>query len=290
MPPEGVPLKLKIAGVGVRVAAQIIDILITSIAAICVVVLLVALGQTGPNSLVAIASLLFLVIRIPYYAMSELAWNGQTLGKRLMDIKVVAHDGGPLTVHALVLRNLMKEAEVFLPATLVLTLDKATPVPSFMALGWVILGLMIPLFDRHRRRLGDMMAGTHVIHLPIPILLPDLAGTPLSASVKQQQFVFLSHQLDHYGAFELQTLENLLRVQDRLTSPAQALKQKETVAAIIEKIRMKIGYADPVPPAEHVVFLRAFYNAQREHLEKRQLFGDRRRDKHYASGEGAQDE
>ena len=31
--------------------------------------------------------------------------------------------------------------------------------------------LAVPLFNRYRQRLGDMMAGTHVIQLPVPVLL-----------------------------------------------------------------------------------------------------------------------
>ncbi|WP_428648954.1 RDD family protein [Roseibium sp.] len=287
MPPEGVALTLPIAGVGVRMAAQITDIVITLIAAIALVVLLEVLDVTRPETVIAIGSLLFFLIRVPYYVCTELVWNGQTLGKKFMKIKVVSHDGGPLTAHALVLRNMMKEAEIFLPGTLLLTMSAASPLEGLASFAWVAMALMIPLFNRHRRRLGDMMAGTHVIHLPVPVLLKDLAdGTPVLGE-SGEKFVFLSHQLDHYGAFELQTLESLLRVQG--TPPgAQAARQREaTIEAIVEKIRKKIGYADPVKPADRLRFLQAFYNAQRKHLEQRQLFGDRRENKHYAQDEDA---
>lgn len=288
LPPEGVPLQLEVAGLGVRLAAQITDVLITLVAAVCVVVLIASLGFSSPETLIAIGSLMFFIIRVRYYVMAELAWNGQTLGKRLMKIKVVSHDGGSLSTHALVLRNLMKEAEIFLPATLLVTLDAASPVSSLLALGWIVAGLLVPLLNRYRRRLGDLMAGTHVIHLPVPVLLKDLAEKPVSHVARKEGFVFMAHQLDHYGAFELQTLETLLRALD--TKPAEALRQQATIATVVDKIRRKIGYAEKIETREHVAFLRAFYNAQREHLEQRQLFGERRKDKHFATeasgGEG----
>ncbi|MEL6689055.1 MAG: RDD family protein, partial [Pseudomonadota bacterium] len=53
---------------------------------------------------------------------------------------------------------------------------------------------------------------------------------------------------------------------------------------IVENNRRKIGYADAIKPHEAVDFLRAFYNAQRAHLEQRQIFGERRQDKHYSGG------
>ena len=280
MPPEGVPLNLEVAGLGGRLAAQITDVLLTGLAAISVIVLLFALGQTSPSTMFAIAALLFFIIRIPYYVMSELAWNGQTLGKRMMKIKVVSHDGGSLTTNAIVLRNLMKEAEIFLPGTLLITLDEASPIASSIALLWVIGVLLVPLLNRYKMRLGDMMAGTHVIVLPEPRLLSDMSGR--EAKVKERGYTFLAHQLDHYGAYELQTLESLLRTSERSISPAAHRNQTETVAAIVEKIRVKIGYADPVPKEKGLEFLKAFYSAQRAHLEQRQLFGDRRADKHHA--------
>ncbi|WP_417677505.1 RDD family protein [Roseibium sp.] len=285
MPPEGVPLTLPVAGVGVRIAAQITDVLITSIGAICLLVLLSALNLTTPRTVFAIGALLFFVIRVPYYVIAELGWNGQTLGKRLMKIKVVSHDGGPLTAHALVLRNLMKEAEIFLPATLLLTLDMASPLASIASLAWITMGLMVPILNRYRRRLGDIMAGTHVIHLPVPVLLKDLATETPVLTEDRKKIVFLSHQLDHYGAFELQTLETLLRAQSVRPSAGAEQQRQATIETIVEKIRKKIGYADPVPPADRLRFLQAFYNAQRKHLEQRQLFGDRRENKHYAQAD-----
>ncbi|WP_346906480.1 RDD family protein [uncultured Roseibium sp.] len=285
MPPEGVPLTLPVAGVGVRFAAQITDVLITTIGSICLLVLLSALNLTTPRTIVAIGALLFFVIRVPYYVIAELGWNGQTLGKRLMKIKVVSHDGGPLTAHALVLRNLMKEAEIFLPATLLLTLNTATPFASIASLAWITMGLMVPILNRYRRRLGDIMAGTHVIHLPVPVLLKDLAAETPVVTEDRKKITFLSHQLDHYGAFELQTLEALLRAQSQRPTAGAEQQRQATIETIVEKIRKKIGYADPVPPADRLRFLQAFYNAQREHLEQRQLFGDRRENKHYAQSD-----
>jgi uncharacterized RDD family membrane protein YckC len=293
--PEGIALHLPVAGLGVRWAAQIADILITVLALVALMVLLGLLDLLSPRTLTAVGALCFFLIRVPYYAITELIWNGQTLGKRLMRIKVVAQDGGPLTTHAIVLRNLMKEAEIFLPATLLVTLDADRAGASLLALAWVLAGLAVPLANPRRQRLGDLMAGTYVIHLPQPVLLADLAvaaaragaqAAPVEA-VGGAAYRFLDHHLDHYGAFELQTLEDLLRVEDRPRGPAARRRREATLAAVVARIRAKIGYADPVPPDRAVAFLSAFYHAQRAHLERKRLFGDRREDKHYR-GAGAE--
>lgn len=283
--PEGVPLTLKVAGLGVRIAAQLADLLLTLATAGAILILLAVLNLTEPHTLFGIAAMLFFLARVPYYVITELIWNGQTLGKRLMKIKVVSHDGRSLSTHAIVLRNLMKEAEIFLPGTLVLTLDATSPVASLVALAWVIIAFLIPLMNPYRQRLGDLLAGTHVIHLPQPVLLKDLAQHRVPVETEGTRIAFLTHQLDHYGTFELQTLETLLRADTGRMNPAAYANHRQTLATIIEKIRRKIGYADPVDPADHPAFLQAFYTAQRAHLEQRQLFGDRRADKHHAEAD-----
>ncbi|MEM6311291.1 MAG: RDD family protein [Pseudomonadota bacterium] len=279
VPPEGVALHFRVAGVGVRLGAQIVDILITGIAATAIVVLLISvLSWAALPLLGAVVSALFFFIRIPYYVLTELAWNGQTLGKRTMNIKVVANDGGPLTTNALVTRNLMKEAEIFLPGTLLFALNAQYPLYSLIGLGWIIAVIGVPFLNARRRRMGDFVAGTYVIHLPEPVLLPDLAREAPAPTQQEARFRFLSHHLDHYGAYELQTLESMLRKGPGV-SETEHRNRAETVKAVVENIRRKIDYADPVPPQDARDFLMAFYNAQRAHLEQRQLFGDRRADK-----------
>ena len=280
MPPEGVPLRFPVAGVGVRIGAQIADILITGFAALAAILLLAATDAVDGRWLGGIAAALFLFVRVPYYVLGELAWNGQTLGKKMMKIKVVAHDGGPLTTHALVLRNLMKEAEVFLPATLVLTLDADHLLSSLAALAWTVGAVLIVVMNKRRRRLGDLMAGTDVIHLPDPLLASDLSARAAPRPAGAQGFGFLSHQLEHYGAFELQTLERVLRVEEQpARDAAERARRDEVLAAIVARIRARIDHADPIPQAAHLAFLRAFYTAQRAHLEQKRMLGETRADK-----------
>lgn len=285
LPPEGVPLYFRVAGVGVRTAAQFTDLLITGIAALAVFLLCLSMDAVTSGTTLAIAAMLFFFIRIPYYVASELIWNGQTIGKRMMRIKVVAADGQALTTQSLVLRNLMKEAEVFLPGTLILTLSTQALIPSLFGLAWVLGVLAVPLFNKRRQRLGDIIAGTYVIHLPKPVLLPDMSKTARPPSAAQPVFQFLTHQLEHYGTFELQTLEGILRGASRARGPEAYRRQKETMAAIVEQVRRKIDYAEAVRPQDHQAFLEAFYKAQRAFLEQRQLFGEKRRDKHHASNQ-----
>ena len=283
-PPEGVPLNFQIAGVGARLGAQITDLLISGVFVMALVALL-AYGLQAPFELVqGVAVLAFFLIRTPYYVFFELLWNGATLGKRMMGVRVVSADGRALNAHAVTVRNLMKEAEVFVPGTMLLASSGMDTWMQLLTLVWVLVCLITPVLNQRRQRLGDLIANTIVIERPVAALSADLALTP--AKRKQEAFVFQPHQLEHYGDFEVQSLETLLQAAPPSTAPrAVRHRHAETQNAVVARIRAKIDYGDAVQPAEADAFLRAFYNSQRAHLEKRRLFGDRRADKFHKAGE-----
>ena len=83
-------------------------------------------------------------------------------------------------------------------------------------------------------------------------------------------------QLRAYGTFELQVLEELLR-RPAGTDSARLLRE------VAEKICRRIEWPTPVPDGEIGAFLREFYTAERGFLEREQLFGKPRPDKHYQS-------
>lgn len=279
-PPEGVPIGFDLASRGARLGAQLLDLLLTWTAAIAFVLLVVWLQLVGWNAFVALVSLLVFLLRVPYYILSELVWNGRTPGKRIVRIRVISADGRRLTPWQIAARNLMKEVEFFTPFTLMMAASSDSLGGWGIAIMWVWVGAVAVVFfaNRNRQRLGDMIAGTLVVEDPKVALLPDLtAAAPGGAA---ERFVFLPHHLDHYGRLELQTLEDILR------DSGANLKAGEELARVAAAILHKTGYADPVRPHEQRDFLLAFYRAQREHLESRRLFGDRREDKFHATGKG----
>ncbi|NSX53296.1 RDD family protein [Parasulfitobacter algicola] len=279
MPPEGVPITFETAGLGVRLGAQILDILITFLFVIAIVIMLAIVDLSRGETVMAVGSLLFFFIRIPYYILTELFWNGETLGKRMLKIKVVSADGRSLTPHAVVVRNLTKEAEVFLPIALMFTMPGMDGWGVLASLAWIGACLIGPFFSKKRQRLGDFIAGTYVIHKPVARLLPDLSRA--TTVQHAERFAFMPHQMDHYGAYELQTLETLLQRDTSKTVTYETRRRnEETMDAIVTRIRRKIDYSDPIEKKDHRDFLKAFYAAQRAHLEQRQLFGDKRDDKY----------
>jgi uncharacterized RDD family membrane protein YckC len=281
-PPEGVPLHFEIAGLGARFGAQLIDIVLTLGFALAVV-LIISLLQLGVGpSLVGIGALLFFFVRVPYYVAAELVWNGQTIGKRISALRVISGNGRSLSAHQIVARNLMKEMEIFLPGMYALVAADFGLIEGFLVVAWIATLIAVPVLNKRRQRIGDIVAETIVVHQPPALLEPDLAATARATPVSQR-FVFLPHQLEHYGRFELQVLEKLLHGAERRRNANEHERYRADLAVVADRIRAKIGYGERVDPLEREAFLRAFYVAQRGHLEQRQLFGDVRADKFHGN-------
>lgn len=276
LPPEGVPISFSIASIGARFGAQALDIALTYGFIILLVYAMVTTGALPIEAMFALIMLCVFLIRVPYYILAELVWNGRTVGKRVVGIRVINAEGRRLTPHQIVARNLMKEVELFTPVTMVFTVDAMSGLGALLTLVWVLAVLIVPLANRRRQRLGDMVAGTIVVDNPRNVLLPDLALSLPTQGSARPAFDFLPSHLDIYGRFELQTLEKVLRDPDKGEEPPD-------FGQISRTIIRKIGYADPVRPGQERAFLNAFYRAQREHLETLRLFGNRREDKFHSA-------
>lgn len=278
-PPEGVRLDFEIASIGSRAGAQFIDLAITSIATIVIVIVIGLALDGSDNAIEAILALLFFLIGTPYYIVSELMMNGRTFGKTMLGLRVISRDGFGLSTHQIVVRNLTKEVEVFLPVAFLFGAAGTSGwivVPMFV---WIAIVFLVPVRNRFNQRIGDIAAGTAVIRDPRPLLLPDIARDVDAAA--RERFVFTSAQLDAYGAYELQVLERLLRGD----GIGKDRKESDAMVTVGTRIRNKIGYDEPVSPQEEREFLQSFYVAQRSYLEQKKLMGESRTDKfHSATG------
>lgn len=273
-PPEGVPISFALAGIGARVGAQLLDFLLTYGSVILLFWAMVMIGFGDWTFLFTLFILLTFLIRTPYYIFSELVWNGRTFGKRIVKIRVISADGKRLTPYQVVVRNLMKEVEVFMPVVVLLSDDLVGSLAEGFLTFWMLGTLLIPVISKRNQRLGDMIAGTLVVDQPATVLLPDLAVQEASNRV---DFQFSPEQLGIYGRFELQTLEQILREPPRNPEAIQRLD------AVARTISGKIGYEGQLTPAEHWDFLSDFYRQQREFLESKHLFGETREDKFHAA-------
>jgi len=272
--PEGVVLDVEVADRGERIGAFLIDLLIWSGASIVISVALLTTFYRGSDVAVTVIAFLSFLLRNLYFIHFELAWQGATPGKRATGLKVVDRGGGALTPAAIVARNLTREVEFFLPLQLLFTLPTISGAGEgwqvLTALGWVLLLAALPFFNRDHLRAGDLIAGTLVIAMPRRSLALDLTHAPAAGAAAR--FSFTTAQLQAYGAYELQVLEEVLR-RPRTAQTARIHME------IAEKISHRIGWRGQLDAAAAGDFLHAFYAAERAELERGQLFGRYRDDK-----------
>jgi uncharacterized RDD family membrane protein YckC len=158
--PENVSFDYSVAGIGSRFLAAIVDTIIILLLQVIVLgTLLWVLLQSGDLSLTDPASgggaeLYYWVLGIfillnfmfywGYYIFFEILWNGQTPGKRLIDIRVIRVDGTPVAVTEIIIRNLVRTIDL---------------LPMMYGVGVVTM-----FISQNSRRLGDLAAGTVVVH------------------------------------------------------------------------------------------------------------------------------
>jgi uncharacterized RDD family membrane protein YckC len=174
---DAVELDIRIARLGSRMLARLIDLVVQVALGIVLAVLgstlLAPLARFVDGALIAAAYVVLLVVvLIGYPAVLETVTGGRTVGKLAMGLRVIRDDGGPVRFRHALTRTLVGVAVEF-PALGTVLLE---PV------GWLVC-LWVMLVNPQGKRLGDLAAGTLVIHdrSPqswgwVPAMPPHLAG------------------------------------------------------------------------------------------------------------------
>jgi uncharacterized RDD family membrane protein YckC len=140
--PEGIALWLRPAGVVARLYAYLADFAIRFVFFSICWLFLVFLGRLG----VGLGLLLFFLLEWLYPVVFELSPGAATPGKRMVGLSVVMDTGLPVTPAASLTRNLLRAADF---------------LPSFYAFAALSM-----LWRHDFKRLGDLAAGTLVVHAP----------------------------------------------------------------------------------------------------------------------------
>ncbi len=161
--PEGITFAYQLAGPVTRCMAWAIDMGI--ILGICLLATL-AFSMSGvflPDFMGAIVALIFFIVPIAYGIAFEWMWRGQTIGKKCLRLRVMDADGLRLQFHQVLMRNLVRFADL-LP-------------------GAYLVGGVASLLSSKAQRLGDLAAGTIVVHhrKPAEPDLEQLLGTKFNS-------------------------------------------------------------------------------------------------------------
>ena len=171
--PDNVEVTYRLAGAGSRCAAAIIDFLIQCAA--YAVILFAAYkiffgagistlsAASGLRSFaIALLILVTLAVYLGYFIISEMAMNGQSIGKKIFKLRVIQDSGRPINFFQSLLRNAIR-----------LIIDQTG------------VGIVTILFSKKFKRVGDMVALTIVVaegsRLEMPTLWQPAAQASLNA-------------------------------------------------------------------------------------------------------------
>ncbi|OQX30881.1 MAG: RDD family protein [Candidatus Sedimenticola endophacoides] len=154
--PEGVRLRLRLAGPVVRACAWAIDLVIRLLLYALVVGIFAFFGGVGT----ALMLISFFLLEWFYPVVFEIS-GGATPGKRAMGLVVIHDNGTPIALPSSLIRNLLRGAD-FLPLL-------------------YAAGLLSMLVSRDFQRLGDLAAGTLVVYRERE---PERAELPRAVSVR----------------------------------------------------------------------------------------------------------
>jgi uncharacterized RDD family membrane protein YckC len=114
---------------------------------------IVLVHLVSPSFGAALSAIGYFILSVGYGIACEWLWRGQTVGKRLMRLRVVDAEGMRLQFNQIVTRNLLRFVDS-LPAS-------------------YLVGGIVCWFGAKCQRLGDIAANTMVIRIP-RVLEPDL--------------------------------------------------------------------------------------------------------------------
>lgn len=154
---EAVEVEVRVARIGSRMLAFLIDVLIQGVLAwllLMLGLLVVASSYPNPAVLSGLAIVGAVTVFIGYPVLIETLSGGRSVGKLAMGLRVVRVDGGPIRFRHALTRYLVGTA-VEWPGLII------PPV------GWLVC-LVVMIANPAGRRLGDLAAGTFVLHERTP--------------------------------------------------------------------------------------------------------------------------
>ena len=172
--PEGISFTQRLAGPITRFLAVSIDLAAIVFVSGTLSQALLLLAIINPDVALAFTTICYFVVSVGYSILLESLWRGQTIGKRVLKIRVVDAEGLRLLPPQIVIRNLLRFIDM---------------LPACYAVGGISC-LLSPKYQR----IGDYAANTVVVYVaPYPI--PNLELLFSGAYNSLRKHVHLAAQL-----------------------------------------------------------------------------------------------
>jgi len=219
--PENVVLQRRLAGIGSRFIAGLIDSLIIFAMGLVILFVFGFMGvldasDVSPGArawLVAVLFVVFFAVYWGYFVFFEMLTNGQSPGKKVEKIRVVKAGGGAIAFTDIAIRNLLRVVDGLV----------------FYAVAGICM-----FFTKKAQRLGDLAAGTVVISEAIS----DYAARSGRRSKAQWQWEATAEVLraTNLSPEEYRALSNYWMRRNELTLPAREQLLRTLVLPILRRI------------------------------------------------------
>ncbi len=225
--PENVAFDYQIAGIGSRFLAALIDTLWLGLLQVITYATLFMFVISAVDSeelldsgitvwLIALLGLVGFIFLWGYYIAFELAWNGQTPGKRRCGLRVIRMDGTPVTLTEVLIRNLVRAIDF---------------LPMFYGIGIVVM-----FINKESRRLGDLAAGTLVVFdRPVNLQLATEPERYRPLFQAPAELDLSTLPVERLTAQDLELAEEFLRRR------AQLVNSEQLAAQVLYSLRQRMG-------------------------------------------------
>jgi uncharacterized RDD family membrane protein YckC len=118
---------------------------------------------------------IFYILILPillYHVVLEITMNGQSIGKKIMNIRVVNENGGRPSISQFLIRWLLRVSDVWIASLLIIILtdpnlgrDLESTFIILAALGFLITDIVLVVSSKKGQRIGDILAKTILIRI-----------------------------------------------------------------------------------------------------------------------------
>lgn len=201
--PFNIDIEFEIAEFHKRFLAYSIDLILLIFYMFSILYLLYGGFRVGEGS-TGLVLILLLLPTLCYTTASEVLMNGQTVGKKIMQIKVISLDGGEPTLGQYLLRWFMRFYEW---GFIIFTLFWNNGYTGFI---WLFVGgitaVIIMGISTKSQRLGDIVAGTVVVNTKSAISVNDTIFVQVTDKNYEVKFPEVMRLSDR----DLNTIKNVL--------------------------------------------------------------------------------
>lgn len=217
---QNVTIEYPMAGLGDRILAYLVDLLIIIAYFITIIFLIISAEAFSMATFIG-ATLIPIFL---YHLFFEIFMNGQSPGKRALNIKVVRLDGTPPTIGNYVIRWLLRLIEID-------------------ALSGAVALVVIAVSEKGQR-LGDMAAGTTVVKLA-----GQQAVTAKEVfTVAEENYVPVFSQVIQLNDGDIELIQQALEVN-------RSSGNYQPVLAVTEKVKSSLGIQTDLPPVKFLYTL-----------------------------------